>query len=141
MIETAARETYLSALLAGDVRACEALVDRLVGAGGRAMSEDNNRNFSRFMESLFAHYLPEVFADTALWVFRAYRAHGFRPIYWPANLDTWLERLRADLSPGTYAECAPFYEWLVVNIPAFTALTDAPADDDPLKARAGVSPS
>ncbi len=65
-----------------------------------------------------------MLTDTALWVFRAYRAHGFRPIYWPANLDTWLERLKADLTPDTFAACAPFYRWLVVNIPAFTLLTD-----------------
>ncbi len=35
-------------------------LDRMVGPGNRQMAEDNNRNFSRFMESMFNHYQPVV---------------------------------------------------------------------------------
>jgi len=100
-------------------------LEKLVGTDGRAMSEDNNRNFSLFMESLFQQFQPEVFVDTALWVFRAYRSHGFQVIYWPANLDTWMETLHQELSPPSFADIAPFYRWLITNIPAFTELTEA----------------
>jgi len=100
-------------------------LEKLVGVDGRAMSEDNNRNFSLFMESLFQEFRPDVLVDTALWVFRAYRSHGFQVIYWPANLDTWMETLRQELSPPSFAEIAPFYRWLITNIPAFTELTEA----------------
>ncbi len=99
-------------------------LEKLTGAGGRTMSEDNNRNFSLFMESLLEFYQPAVLVDTALWVFRTYRAHGFQPIYWPANLDTWFETLRQTLSSEAFTEIAPFYKWLVTHIPFFTYLSD-----------------
>lgn len=106
-------------------------LEKLVGADGREMSQDNNRNFSLFMESLFQAFRPEVLTDTALWVFRAYRAHGFQPIYWPANLDTWVETLRRELSGPGFAAVLPFYRWLITHIPAFTTLTDPPpAEED-----------
>jgi len=99
-------------------------LEKLVGPDGKTMSEDNNRNFSLFMESLFQSFQPDVLVDTALWVFRAYRSHGFQPIYWPANLDTWVETLRRELSADAFAEVFPFYRWLIIHIPMFTALTD-----------------
>ena len=99
-------------------------LEKLVGSDGRSMSEDNNRNFPLFMESLFQAFEPEVLVDTVLWVFRTYRAHGFRPIYWPANLDTWVETLRQELPADAFAAVFPFYRWLIAHIPAFTALTD-----------------
>lgn len=98
---------------------------KLVGADGVRMSEDNNRNFPLFMGSLFLEYHPEVLVDTALWVFRSYRSHGFAPIYWPANLDTWVEVLRRELSPQAFTAIFVFYRWLIINIPIFTKLTDA----------------
>ena len=99
-------------------------LEKMVGPDGHAMSEDNNRNFPLFMESLFQVFEPEVLVDTVLWVFRTYRAHGFSPIYWPANLDTWVETLRQELPADVFAAIFPFYRWLITHIPAFTALTD-----------------
>ena len=99
-------------------------LERLVGKDGRQMSEDNNRNFSLFMESLMAAYNPEVLADTALWVFRAYRSHGFNTIYWPANLSTWVQTLKAELSGENFEEIFPFYAWLISHVPVFAKLTD-----------------
>lgn len=99
-------------------------LEKLVGRDGKRMSEDNNRNFSLFMESLFLGFQGDVLVDTALWAFRTYRSHGFQPIYWPANLSTWLQVLKEKLSPKTFEEVSPFYEWLVVHVPVFTKLTD-----------------
>jgi hypothetical protein len=42
------------------------------------------------MVSLFGDYHPEVLVETVLWVFRAYRSHGFKLTYWPAQLDMWV---------------------------------------------------
>lgn len=105
-------------------------LEKLVGPDGKRMSEDNNRNFPLFMESLMTHFQAEVLVDTVLWVFRAYRAHGFQTIYWPANLDTWMETLKAHLSPEAFKAIAPFYVWLITHIPAFVQLTDAAGGDE-----------
>jgi hypothetical protein len=104
---------------------------QLIGQGNQAMMEDNSRNMTLFMGSLFRLYVPETLVDTALWVFRAYRAHGFKVTYWPANLETYVEILREELTAETYAAIAPFFEWLIDNIPAFKELSDAELAADP----------
>jgi hypothetical protein len=96
----------------------------LVGADNLEMMRDNHRNHARFMETVFHAYSPGVLVRTVLWVYRAYRAHGFSLAYWPAQLDTWVEILRAELSPPAFAEIYPFYQWMLVNQPAFVELSD-----------------
>lgn len=98
-------------------------LEKLVGKGNRQMAEDNNRNFARFMASLFSDFSPNVLAETALWVFRAYRSHGFQTTYWAANLNIWVDILQKEMSKETFASIYPFYHWLIVNIPIFAAMT------------------
>lgn len=100
-------------------------LDKLVGRENRPMAEDNNRNFARFMESMLLEFDPEVLVETVLWVFRSYRAHGFQPVYWAANLNTWVGHLKQELSKETYDAIYPYFNWLIVNIPVFVKLTDA----------------
>ena len=74
--------------------------EKLIGPGNLPMMQDNSRNFCRFMSSLFTAYEPEVLVQTALWVFRAYRAHGFPTTYWPANRDTFVKISDGQLEDG-----------------------------------------
>ncbi len=99
-------------------------VDLLVG-GNLAMMADNHRNHARFFHSLFHAWDPEVLVDTVLWAYRAYRSHGFALTYWPAQLDTWVEVLKAELSAQALSEIYPVYHWMIVYQPAFVALSDA----------------
>jgi hypothetical protein len=99
-------------------------LEKLIGPGNLPMMQDNSRNFCRFMGAMFQAYEPEVMAQTALWVFRAYRAHGFHTTYWPANLDTFVEIARTRLTPTAMAETYPFFQWLIVNIPTFVKISD-----------------
>jgi hypothetical protein len=99
-------------------------LERLIGADNRPMMEDNSRNFCRFMSAMFHAYEPEVLVRTALWVFRAYRAHGFHTTYWPANLDTFVEIARQRLTPETFSVVEPFFLWLIVHIPVFVKISD-----------------
>lgn len=99
-------------------------LDKLIGAENHEMAENNNSNFARFMDSMFVEYDPVTFLETVLWVFRAYRSHGFHTTYWAANLDTWLKMLEKELSDESFRAIAPFYNWLIVNIPIFVKLTD-----------------
>ena len=99
-------------------------LEKLVGKGNQQMAEDNNRNFARFMESMFSDYNAEVLVDTVLWVFRAYRSHGFQTTYWAANLNVWVDMLDRELSTEAFDALYPYYNWLIVNIPIFVKLTD-----------------
>ncbi len=88
------------------------------------MAQDNNRNFPRFMDALFLNYQPQILVETVLWVFRAYRSHGFATTYWAANLNIWVDLLKKELTPAAFEEIYPFYRWLIVNIPVFVRITD-----------------
>lgn len=96
----------------------------LIGEGNLSMMIDNHRNHARFMESVFLEYNPEVLVETVLWVFRAYRTHGFKLTYWPAQLDTWIEILQKGLSPESFSAIYPFYNWMIINQPAFATISD-----------------
>ena len=99
-------------------------LEKLIGSENLAMMQDNSRNFCRFMGGMFHAYEPEVLAQTALWVFRAYRSHGFKTTYWPANLDTFVSIARDRLGSATFDEIYPFFQWLIVNIPTFVKISD-----------------
>jgi len=96
----------------------------LIGEGNDKMMEDNHRNHARFMESVFKNYEPKILVDTVLWVYRAYRSHGFNLTYWPAQLDTWLVIYKKHLSENTYNEIYPFYNWMLLNQAAFVSISD-----------------
>ncbi len=122
-LEFAEKREQLAALASQRLAEREDL-DKLIGSGNQQMAADNNRNFARFMESLFSDYHPEVWVETVLWVFRAYRSHGFQTTYWATNLNIWIDLLKAQLSADAFHELYPFYHWLIINITVFAKLSD-----------------
>lgn len=99
-------------------------IKELVGENNLEMMKDNHANHARFLYSMFTNYNPEVLVDTVLWVFRAYRSHGFKTNYWAAQLNCWIELLKKELTEDAYAEIFPYYNWLQTNIPLFVKLSD-----------------
>ena len=99
-------------------------LNALIGEGNLSMMEENHRNHVRFLSSVFHHYEPAVLVETVLWVFRAYRAHGFHLTYWPAQLDQWVELFKTHLSPDAFGEIYPFYHWMIINQPLFVIESD-----------------
>jgi hypothetical protein len=96
----------------------------LIGDGNEEMMKDNHANHVRFIASILKNHHPEVLIDTILWVFRAYRSHGFTTNYWAAQLNAWIVMLKGSLSEETYNEIYPLYEWMQINIPLFVKLSD-----------------
>jgi hypothetical protein len=96
----------------------------LVGVNNVDMMKDNHANHVRFMESIFHQHSPEVLTDTVLWVFRAYRSRNFSSTYWAAQLNSWIEILKNELSPDSFLEIYPYYFWMQVNIPTFNQLAE-----------------
>jgi hypothetical protein len=97
---------------------------KLIGDGNRDMMYDNHRNHMRFMISLFNNYSPLVFTETVLWVFRAYRSHGFELTYWPAQLDNWVDIFKKELSQDCFNQIYPFYNWMIIKNPIFALISD-----------------
>ncbi|MDK2977747.1 MAG: hypothetical protein PWP52_461 [Bacteroidales bacterium] len=98
-------------------------INDLVGEDNLDMMKDNHANHVRFMVSIFKNFDPEVLTDTVLWVFRAYRSRRFHSNYWAAQLNSWIEILKKELSEQTFKEIFPYYEWMQVNIPVFVKLS------------------
>ncbi len=86
--------------------------------------KDNHANHVRFIASILRNHNPEILVDTVLWVFRAYRSRGFSSNYWAAQLNTWIEIIKEELSTETYHQVFPLYEWMQLNIPTFVKLSD-----------------
>jgi len=99
-------------------------IEELVGKDNLSMMKDNHANHVRFMASVFKNYHPEVLVETVLWVFRAYRSHGFTTNYWATQLNTWIHLMKEVLTPECYSEILPYYEWMQVNIPVFVRVSD-----------------
>ncbi len=104
-------------------------VEDLVGKKNLTMMKDNHANHVRFIGSLLKFYNPEIFVHTVLWVFRAYRSHGFHSNYWSAQLNAWIEILKIELSEDVYFEIYPYYEWMQINIPLFVKLSDVKMEE------------
>lgn len=96
----------------------------MVGADNLEMMKDNHANHARFLESLFIHHSPETLVDTILWVFRAYRSRNFKSTYWAAQLNTWIELYKIELTKECYEEIYPYYNWMQINIPTFNNLAE-----------------
>jgi len=99
-------------------------IKELVGEINISMMKDNHANHVRFIVSILRNHNPEILVDTVLWVFRAYRSRGFSSNYWAAQLNTWIEIIKEELSTETYHQVFPLYEWMQVNIPTFVKLSD-----------------
>jgi hypothetical protein len=99
-------------------------VKMMVGDNNISMMEDNHRNHIRFLSSVFTSYEPEILVETVLWVYRAYRNHGFNLSYWPAQLDQWVQIFKTELTDECFKEVYPFYNWMIINQPIFVAESD-----------------
>lgn len=100
----------------------------MVGAGNVEMMKDNHANHARFLESIFNQHSPEILTDTVLWVFRAYRSRNFSSTYWAAQLNTWIEIYKKELSSECFQEIYPYYNWMQINIPTFNKLAEDELD-------------
>ena len=103
-------------------------IESLVGKNNLPMMKDNHANHVRFIASILKNPNADVLVETILWVFRAYRSHGFTTNYWAAQLNTWLVVLKSTLSPEGFQEVYPYYEWMLINIPIFVNLSDQKLD-------------
>jgi hypothetical protein len=99
-------------------------IESLVGTNNINMMKDNHSNHARFIASILNNYNHDVLVDTVLWVFRAYRSHGFTTNYWAAQLNTWIIVIKEALTPESFVEVYPYYEWMQVNIPLFVKVSD-----------------
>jgi CRISPR/Cas system-associated protein Csx1 len=99
-------------------------IESLVGVDNINMMKDNHANHVRFIASILKNYNSDVLVDTVLWVFRAYRSHGFTTNYWAAQLNTWIMIIKEELTPDCFAEVYPYYEWMQINIPVFVKVSD-----------------
>jgi len=99
-------------------------IQNLVGHNNIEMMKDNHANHVRFIGSILKNHNAGVLVDAILWVFRAYRSHGFTTDYWDVQLKVWVGLLKELLTPECFDEVYPYYEWMQINIPSFVKNSD-----------------
>lgn len=99
-------------------------LETLIGKGNLKMMQDNHANHVDFIYSILKNNNADVLVETVLWVFRAYKSHGFSYRYWTVQLTTWQQILKKELSTESYTEILSIYEWMLTNIPVFIKLSD-----------------
>ena len=99
-------------------------IENLVGKNNITMMQDNHSNHIRFITSILKNFDEEVLVETILWVFRAYRSHGFSTSYWAVQLNTWIKILKIQLTQESFLEILPLYEWMQINIPIFVKISN-----------------
>ncbi len=114
----------LAAKMNESMLAREDILELIDGEKNIAMMKDNHNNHLRFIASIIENPDPETLVDTVLWVFRAYMSRGFHTNYWAAQLNTWIEILKATISEEAFSEIYGIYNWLSVNVPNFTIAAD-----------------
>jgi len=100
------------------------ILEVIGGEKNITMMKDNHCNHSRFIISILQTPDSETLVDTVLWVFRAYMSRGFSSNYLSAQINTWIEILKENISENAYSEILSIYNWFSVNIPNFTIAAD-----------------
>lgn len=104
--------------------------DTLIGKENLQMMRDNHNNHARFMSAIMKNYNPTVFVETILWVFRAYKNHGFSTNYWYVQLQGWIDILTAELSRESQKDILPFYHWMLSHIPQLNDLSKETSEEE-----------
>ena len=82
--------------------------------------KDIHYNNLHFVASILQTPNTETLVDTTLWEFRAYMSRGFVSNYWAAQISTWIQLLKENISEKAFNEILSIYNWYSVNIPQFT---------------------
>ncbi len=88
-------------------------LNRLIGSNPIAFMRANHRNHSVFMANVFRYSCYGLFAQVLVWVYRAYRYHGFAGEYFPIELAAWREAVTECLPPPLAAEIDAVYAWMM----------------------------
>jgi len=102
----------------------EDIFELIGGKKNIEMMKDNHNNHLRFIASVLQTPDSETLVDTVLWVFRAYMSRGFSSNYWAAQLNTWMQIIKENISEEAFSEVNSIYFWMIVNIPNFTIAAD-----------------
>ncbi len=125
--ETAAEYAAKSELLAAEMNRVFSKrpdLESLIGPGNLNMMQENHRNHTRFIAALLMDFQPEVLVETLLWVFRAYRSHGFRLAYWPTQLEIWVQILKDNLQSESFNAVYPVYGFMIANLQLIAGLSE-----------------
>ena len=88
-------------------------LQRLIGNNPIALMRLNHSNHALFMANVFRYSCFGLFAQVLVWVYRAYRHHGFAGEYFPIELAAWRAAVSECLAPPVAAEIDAVYAWML----------------------------
>jgi len=99
-------------------------LEDIIGEKNVSVMINNHSNHAEFMDTFFSEFNTDVLPEIMIWVFKTYRARGFKPVYWEHQLSSWLEVLESLLSADAFQQISPVYKWMLGNVEAAAAQTD-----------------
>jgi len=105
-------------------------VHRLIGYNPLKMMFDNHLNHARFMANVFRFHAMELLVKTVIWVYRAYRHHGFEYDYFPAELSAWQQAVQTHLDPASSQAILAVYHWMLDRHADMVRLSQEPVQTE-----------
>lgn len=96
------------------------ILELISGKENISTMKDIHENNLNFIGSILQIPNSETLVDTTLWTFRAYMSRGFTANYFAAQINTWIELIKQNISTKAFIEIKSIYNWIGVNIPIFT---------------------
>ena len=104
-------------------------LQRLIGSNPIALMRLNHSNHALFMANVFRYSCFGLFAQVLVWVYRAYRHHGFAGEYFPIELAAWRAAVSECLAPPVAAEIDAVYAWMLERHEELMQLATPAADE------------
>ncbi|MGD8310183.1 MAG: cobalamin-dependent protein [Chromatiales bacterium] len=102
---------------------------QLLGGNDLRLILDNHAHHAGFIASLLRLGDFRLLADTLPWVYRTYHSRGIAYDYFPAELQAWMDAIRAELPPAEAAPILAVYRWMLERHAEVVELCQGPASE------------
>ena len=103
----------------------------LIGTTDPTVMLQNHEHHVAFMANVFLLNRYPLLARTMIWVYRTYLAHGFSLLYWPAQLEAWVEAVETYLPENEQGQITQVYQWMMESHEKIITILEQGADDIP----------
>ncbi|MEG6586309.1 cobalamin B12-binding domain-containing protein [Dendrosporobacter sp. 1207_IL3150] len=88
-------------------------IKELIGFNELSAMQEFHLNHARFMVNVLHLNSFELLGRVFIWVYRAYRSHGYSYEYFPIALSAWKDAINHHIEAESAAEIIAVYDWLI----------------------------
>lgn len=99
-------------------------IKELIGFNELSMMQEFQFNHARFMVNVLHLNSFELLGRVFIWVYKAYRSHGFSYEYFPIALSAWKDAIKLYIEAKDAAEIIDLYDWLIRKHDTFVNIVE-----------------